>query len=164
MTVEQLLASANELMDQADAPAPESLQERLRLIRKRAQEIGLRDQEARRFPVSLRGVAQELMITRRALKHLRYITPANYQSLLLLLLHYATRENVEISLTDPDPKLGQFLLLQTQAGQISFRLKKQLADLLTTIGLAQGGIWDGHSTEDKRERITRLLNGSAQLH
>jgi hypothetical protein len=58
--------------------------------------------------------------------------------------------------SDPDEPLWAVLYVQSPAGQLSWHISPDDMDLFTHLAIVPDIKWDGHSTEEKYERLGKL--------
>lgn len=170
--VEDYLAIAEKaLQDAADkmasmerggqAQAPAGLAAQIQRVRQQAQDAGIRYRQSKNMVTSISGLANELRYTRKLIRSSRFMTFRNYAGLVAVAVAYGRAAKTPMSLLEAmnqeSGERDRFLLIETAQGQVSFGLTLSLFRNLSRIGLPTDGAWDGHSTDQKTQRITALL-------
>ena len=82
----------------------------------------------------------------------------NYRTLQQVVAVLCLRYGLGVGLDEGEEK-GAFLVLDLPTGQVSFRLSGKQRKGLARIGLSPWA-WDGHSVEEKRNRIEAFLESA----
>lgn len=173
--VEDLLARAESSVREAvatldqweDTPVPPDLSERISAIRQEATQAGMRFRNFRNKVVTVSALADELRATRKAIKSHRFVAFRNYQAMIALLVALSRKAEAHISTVEmpPNPEekskeADRYLLIEIPTGQVSFGITRSLLTDLKRLGVPSTGQWDGHSTDEKTERIFGFLRSS----
>lgn len=79
-----------------------------------------------------------------------------YRERAYLTAHLAKIYPSRLSYSDPEEPDWAVLYVYTPEGQLSWHISPDDMDLFEHVSIVPGVEWDGHSTEEKYERLARL--------